>query len=69
MLMLQKKKQKIAKMLATLLYIGESNLEIPYNSFCDISAIAIHMANEIGGLAMLGSVQTLLDEMRRGGEG
>lgn len=69
MLMPQKKKQKIAKMLATLLYIGESNLEIPYNAFCDISEIAINMANEIGGLALLGSVSALLDEMRRGGEG
>ena len=69
MLMLRKKKLKIAKMLATLLYRGECDLEIPYNAFCDISETTINMAYEIGGLAMLDSVYDWLSEMRRSGEG
>ena len=68
MLMLRKKKLKIARMLATLLYTGETDLDIPYGAFENISRTTVDIAYEVGGLSMVSCVADCLDEMRKGGE-
>ena len=67
MLMFRKKKVKISKMLAKIMHRVESDLNIPFNAFGDISSMIIDIADEVGGISMMKCVSDYLDEIRKGG--
>ena len=66
--MFRKKKLKISRMLAKIMHRVETDLDIPFNVFGDISCMIIDIADEVGGISMLNCVSDYLDKMRKGGD-
>jgi hypothetical protein len=62
---LRKKKIKIAKMLAAIIYIVENERNMPLESFSKLVENSFDVSYEIGGISMMEMTMKCVRELRR----